>query len=54
MSVALECDFIPVGMEQFHTAPVVQWTVTTKMIDECDYYLLIIGGCYGSIDQVLI
>lgn len=43
--------FIPVGMELFHSAPVSQWDVITQMIDECDYYLLVIGGCYGSIDE---
>lgn len=51
LGVALENDFIPVGMEQFHAAPASQWDVITKMIDECDFYLLIIGGCYGSIDE---
>lgn len=43
--------FIPIGMELFHSAPVSQWDVITRMIDECDYYLLIVGGCYGSIDE---
>lgn len=38
-------------MEQFHAAPASQWEVITKMIDECDFYLLIIGGRYGSIDD---
>ena len=28
-----------------------QWTVITKIIDECDFYLLIVGGRYGSIDE---
>lgn len=51
MGVALENDFIPVGMEQFHAAPVDQWSIITKMIDECDFYLLIIGGCYGTIEE---
>jgi len=51
MGVALENNFIPVGMEQFHAAPTSQWNVITKMIDECDFYLLIIGGRYGSIDE---
>ena len=50
MGVALESSFIPVGMEQFHAAPVTQWDVITRMIDECDFYLLMIGGRYGSID----
>ena len=51
IGVALENNFIPVGMEQFHAAPTSQWNVITKMIDECDFYLLIIGGRYGSIDE---
>lgn len=51
VGVALENNFIPVGMEQFHAAPTSQWNVITKMIDECDFYLLIIGGRYGSIDE---
>lgn len=51
MGVALESDFIPVGMEQFHAAPASQWDVIQKMIDTCDFYLLIIGGRYGSIDE---
>lgn len=51
VGVALENNFIPVGMEQFHAAPTRQWNVITKMIDECDFYLLVIGGRYGSIDE---
>lgn len=51
VGVALENNFIPVGMEQFHAAPTSQWNVITKMIDECDLYLLVIGGRYGSIDE---
>lgn len=51
IGVALENNFIPVGMEQFHAAPTNQWNVITKMIDECDFYLLVIGGRYGSIDE---
>ena len=50
MQVALENDLIPVGMEQFHAAPIDQWSLIKKMIDDCDFYLLIIGGCYGSMD----
>ena len=51
IGVALENGFIPVGMEQFHGAPADQWTVITKVIDGCDFYLLIVGGRYGSIDE---
>ncbi len=50
LGVALENGFIPVGMEQFHGMPTDQWSVITKVIDECDFYLLVIGGRYGSID----
>ena len=31
--------------------PSKQWNVITQMIDECDAYLLLIGGRYGSIDH---
>ena len=51
VGVALENNFIPVGMEQFHANPTSQWNVITKMIDECDFYFLVIGGRYGSIDE---
>ena len=51
VGVALDNGFIPVGMEQFHGAPADQWTVITKFIDDCDFYLLVIGGRYGSIDE---
>lgn len=51
VGVTLESNFIPVGMEQFHAAPTSQWNVITKMIDECDLYLLIIGGRYGTIEE---
>ena len=51
LGVALESGYIPVGMEQFHGAPVDQWSVIKKMIDECDFYMLVIGGRYGSIDE---
>ena len=51
IGVALENNYIPVGMEQFHAAPTSQWNVITKMIDECDFYLLVIGSRYGSIDD---
>ena len=51
LGVALENDFIPVGMEQFGSHPSDKWELITKMIDECDAYLLVIGGRYGSVDD---
>lgn len=51
LTVALENDFIPVGMEQFGANPLDKWELITRMIDECDAYLLIIAGRYGSKDE---
>ncbi|HTC68125.1 MAG TPA: DUF4062 domain-containing protein [Acidothermaceae bacterium] len=48
----LECDAFPSGMELFPAADDDAWTLIKKVIDECDYYLLVIGGKYGSIDPV--
>ena len=44
----LELDCIPSGMELFPAADEDQWSLITGVIDECDYYLLILGGRYGS------
>jgi Domain of unknown function (DUF4062) len=44
----LELDCIPSGMELFPAANDDQWTLIKRVIDDCDYYLVIIGGRYGS------
>lgn len=44
-----ELDCIPTGMEAFVASNDSQWDVIQKVIDECDYYVLIIGGRYGSV-----
>lgn len=44
----MEMDCIPSGMEIFPAADEEQWKFIKKIIDDCDYYLLIIGGRYGS------
>jgi hypothetical protein len=36
-------------MELFPATDDDQWTLIKRVIDECDYYLLILGGRYGSI-----
>lgn len=46
----LDLNHIPAGMELFPAADVEQLGYIKKVIDECDYYLLIIGGRYGSMD----
>ena len=47
----LNNDCIPVSMEQFHGVPVSQWEYITKMLDNSDYYVLILAGKYGSIEE---
>lgn len=47
----MEMDCIPAGMEMFPAADEEQWEFIKKVIDDCDYYLLIIGGRYGSLSS---
>jgi hypothetical protein len=44
----MEMDCIPSGMELFPAADEDQFDFIKKVIDDCDYYLLIIGARYGS------
>lgn len=44
----LELDCIPAGMELFPAADEDQWTLIKKVINDCDYYIVILGGRYGS------
>ena len=48
MQALLELDCIPAGMELFPAANDDQWTLIQRVIDDSDYYVLIIGGRYGS------
>lgn len=48
MQALLELKCIPSGMELFPADDDDQWTLIRRVIDDCDYYLLIIGGRYGS------
>jgi len=47
----LELDCIPVGMELFPATDDDQWTLIKELIDDCDYYILIVGGRYGSLNK---
>lgn len=51
MQALLELDCIPSGMELFPAANETQWNLIKKVIDDCDYYLLIVGGRYGSVAE---
>lgn len=47
----LDLKHIPAGMELFPASDTDQLSYIKKVIDECDYYLLIMGGRYGSMDS---
>jgi hypothetical protein len=51
MEALLKMNCFPVGMEHFNASDNSQWDVIKSIIDECDYYVLIIAGRYGSIDE---
>jgi hypothetical protein len=51
-SALLQLDAFPAGMELFPAADDDAWTLIQRVIDDCDYYLLVIGGKYGSIDPI--
>lgn len=48
MHALLELDCIPSGMELFPAANESQWSLIKKVIEDCDYYVLILAGRYGS------
>ncbi|MFN7918752.1 MAG: DUF4062 domain-containing protein [Bryobacteraceae bacterium] len=50
MQALLELNCIPAGMELFPASSDDQWTLIQRVIDDCDYYVVILGGRYGSVD----
>jgi hypothetical protein len=51
MQALMEMDCIPAGMEFFPATDEEQWEFIKRVIDDCDYYLIIIGGRYGSVSR---
>lgn len=49
ISALLQLGAMPAGMELFPAADDEAWTLISRVIDESDYYLLVIGGRYGSV-----
>ena len=47
----LELDCIPAGMEMFPAADEDQWTLIKKVIDQSDFYVVVVGGRYGSMSE---
>ena len=44
MQALLELDCIPSGMELFPAANEDQWSLIKKVVDDCDYYMVIVAG----------
>jgi hypothetical protein len=51
MQTIMVLDCIPAGMELFPAIDAEQFEFIKKIIDDCDYYILIVGGRYGSISD---
>lgn len=51
LRAVLELDHMPAGMELFPAADDSAWQLIKDVIDSSDYYVLIIGGRYGSLDE---
>ncbi|MBF8708677.1 MULTISPECIES: DUF4062 domain-containing protein [Pseudomonas] len=49
--VLMQMECIPAGMELFPATDEEQFEFIKKVIDDSDYYLLIIGGRYGSVTE---
>lgn len=47
----MQMDCVPAGMELFPAMDEEQLEFIKKVIDDCDYYLLIIGGRYGTVTK---
>lgn len=48
MQALLELDCMPAGMELFPATNSDQWSLIKKVIDDSDYYIVILAGRYGS------
>lgn len=51
VQAVLDLDHFPVGMEYFPAANKTQWEYITNLIEQCDYYIVIVAGRYGSQDE---
>jgi hypothetical protein len=51
LEAILEMGHFPAGMEVFPAASATPWSLIETIVKESDYYVLIIGGMYGSTDE---
>jgi len=52
LNAVLELNHIPAGMELLPAADDEAWQLIKNVIDASDYFVLVIGGCYGSLDEI--
>lgn len=51
MQTIMSLNCIPAGMELFPASNDEQFEFIKRVIDDCDYYILIVGGRYGSLSE---
>lgn len=51
LDAILNMNHFPAGMELFPASDSTPWEVIERVIDDSDYYVLIVGGMYGSTDS---
>ena len=49
IQTVIELNCIPAGMELFPASNEEQFSFIKRVTDDCDYYLLVIAGRYGSV-----
>ena len=52
MTTIVNCGHLPIGMEQFPAAPIEAWEYIKLLIDNADYYLLLLAGKYGTVHPI--
>lgn len=48
----LSMGMIPTGMELYPTEQNNQWPMIQQVINECDYYVVVLGGRYGTLSPI--
>ena len=51
LKAVLELNHMPAGMELFPATDETSWQLIKDVIDASDYYVVIIAGRYGSLDE---
>lgn len=52
MLALLSMGMIPTGMELYPTETNNQWAMIQQVINECDYYVVLVGGRYGTLSPM--